>query len=232
MRGVSPPPFHAYGHSHLVVLALTVVVALVMVLGRRRWMELLMIAPVLLSWPLALLSHWLNQDLSMQNALPVQLCDVAAIVGALALWRKAPLACEMVYFFGLAGTLQGLLTPNLQEDFPNPRFIVFFINHCGVVITALYVVLGLRFKPRPWAVLRLMGWLLSWAAVVGAINAALGTNYGFLCSKPPVASLLDVLGPWPWYIGSLVGMATLFFVILDLPFMWGRRASKVDTRSV
>jgi len=215
--------FHPFGLSHVMVLVLGAVTAIVMIRQRRRWMERLLMAALLLSWPLSVFCHFLAHDLGVQNGLPVQLCDLAAWAGALALWKRRPLACELVYFFGLAGTFQGLITPNLLEDFPHPHFFSFFLNHCSVVITALYVVLGLRIAPRPGSVGRMLVCILSWAAAVGVLNALLGTNYAFLCHKPPVASLLDVLGPWPWYVASLVALATLFFVLLDLPFLRGRR---------
>ena len=64
-----------------------------------------------------------------------------------------------------------------------------------------------------------LGWLLLYAGVVGGINALIGTNYGFLCQKAPSPSLMDVLGPWPLYIGSLVGVAAVVFTLLDLPFI-------------
>jgi uncharacterized membrane protein YwaF len=36
--------------------------------------------------------------------------------------------------------------------------------------------------------------------------------------KPPTASLIDVLGPWPWYLLALEGIAFVIFFILYLPF--------------
>ena len=215
--------FHAYGTSHLSALALAAAIGLVMIWQKHRWMEIALATILLLAWPSAVLGHWLANDLSRDNGLPFHLCDVAAWAGAIALWKKHPLACELVYFFGLAGTLQGLITPNLQEDFPSMRFFVFFFDHCGVVIAALYVVLGMKVTPRPWAALRMMGCILSYALVVGLINAVIGTNYGFLCAKPPVASLMDSLGSWPWYIGGMICLATVFFALLDLPFFFKRR---------
>ncbi len=215
--------FHRFGPSHLAVLGLTVIAILIVARVRNRWVDRMLIIGLLASWPVSVLTHWAVGDLNLKNGLPLQLCDVADFAGAIALWRGNRLACELVYFFGLAGTLQGLITPNLQEDFPHPRFISFFLTHSVIVIAALHVVLAMRLPPRPGAVGRMMVCILSWAAAVGLINAALHTNYGFLCSKPPVASLMDVLGPWPWYIGALIGLATLFFVILDLPFMLRRR---------
>jgi uncharacterized membrane protein YwaF len=39
----------------------------------------------------------------------------------------------------------------------------------------------------------------------------------FLCSKPP-GSILEVFGPWPWYLagGAAVGLA--LFWLIDLPY--------------
>ena len=63
---------------------------------------------------------------------------------------------------------------------------------------------------------------VAYVFLVGAIDAYTGANYMYLRSKPP-ASLLDLLGPWPWYLGwaGVVGVALLF--VLDAPFRWLRR---------
>ena len=52
------------------------------------------------------------------DALPMQLCDWAmfAVIAALVTLRRG--VYEVAYFWGLAGTLQAILTPNLQSGFP------------------------------------------------------------------------------------------------------------------
>ena len=222
-------PFHHFGPSHLAVLSLTVLLAGVMIWMRRRdlasvvWLERLVLTALLLEWPASMIAHQVLGDFSKQNAIPIHLCDVASFAGIIALLTRSRLAAEICYFFGLTGTLQGLITPALREDFPHMRFIAFFMGHSAVVITAIYVVAGLRLTPRAWAPLRMMGWLLSYAALTAVINILLRTNYAFLCQKPPSPSLMDVLGPWPWYIGSLIAVATVIFILLDLPFIRRRK---------
>ncbi|MCA1964325.1 MAG: TIGR02206 family membrane protein [Prosthecobacter sp.] len=221
-------PFHAFSPSHQVVLAMTVLCLLVLAF-LQKWSprgavlaERLLGTLLLLAWPATSYGHWQGGTFSWDNALPCHFCDVAAIGGGIALWTRHRLACEIVYFFGMAGTLQGLLTPNLKADFPDARFFAFFLIHAGVVIAALHVVTAMRCPPRPGAVRRMFGVTMLYAASAAALNQALGTNYGFLCRKPEAASLMDHLGPWPWYIGSLIGLCVLFYAVLNAPFALSR----------
>jgi uncharacterized membrane protein YwaF len=63
-----------------------------------------------------------------------------------------------------------------------------------------------------------------YAVVVGSLNALLHTNYAFLCHTPENASLMDHLGPWPWYVASLIALSMVFYSLLNLPFVIARRA--------
>jgi hypothetical integral membrane protein (TIGR02206 family) len=94
-----------------------------------------------------------------------------------------------------------------------------------VVVAAVHVVTAMGLVPRPDALRRMLVFTMGYALATGLINAVLGTNYAFLCHKPEQASLMDHLGPWPWYIGALVLIAVTFYTVLHLPFtLWRRRA--------
>ncbi|MEI6535632.1 MAG: TIGR02206 family membrane protein [Verrucomicrobiaceae bacterium] len=230
--------FYAFGPAHLSVLVLTTLVAALMILVTRKgWLratrgfEVALAVMLFMEWPLNLMVAWHFESISAGNALPFQFCDVAAIIGALALLTHHAELCELLYFWGLAGTMQGLITPALNVDWPHPRFVTFFILHAGVVMAAIHLVFARGHTPRQGAVARAIGWLIVYAAFAGAANAVINAcggdaNYGFLCNKPPTASLFDFLGPWPWYIGSVAAMAWLLFTVLDLPFLMARRKTR------
>lgn len=223
------PPFEAYGPAHLLVLALTVLLAGGLIQFARRYptrtrnLDRIIAGFLLGLYPVQVVVSqrlgWLNAD----NAYPCHLCDAAALCGAAALWFRSQRFAELVWFWGLAGTLNGLITPALSENFPSLRFVFFFALHSGVVIAALYLVAGLNLRPRKGAVWRAFGWVQVYLAAAAVVNIATGSNYGFLRSKPPQASLLDVLGPWPWYIAALELLALLLFGLLYLPFWMQNR---------
>ena len=163
--------------------------------------------------------------------LPLQLCDVAILVAAGALWTRNRLLVEVTYFWGLAGTLQALLTPDLPQSFPSYPYFQYYMVHGGVVASALLLVIGLRLHPRPWSVLKVAGLTLGYVALVGGVDAITGSNYMYLRAKPPSPTLLDLLGPWPVYLVSatLVGVALL--AVLDAAFRIRPMASPYEKLS-
>ena len=221
--------FIPFGTSHFIVLVVTILLAVVMIgMARRQWRHAILVERTLAlfmlsSWPGTAWVAWSEGHLGWDVGLPLHYCNVATFAAAIALWTHRRLACEIAYFFGLAGMLQGLLTPALRVDFPAPLFFFFFLYHVGGVVTAFYVVLGLRICPGPRAVTRMCGWSFLYLIVACLANWLLGTNYGFFCAKPPSPSLMDKLGPWPWYVGALIVVAWLYYLVLNLPFVWRRR---------
>jgi hypothetical integral membrane protein (TIGR02206 family) len=151
--------------------------------------------------------------------LPLHLTDVVTIVSVLALWTARPLLVELTWFWGLTASLQAVLTPDLgSADFPDLLYWTFFITHGAAVIAAVLLVIGRGIAPRPGAVTRAFAATLAVAAAAGTANLLTGGNYMWLREKPDEASLLDVMGPWPWYILSAALLALILFTLLALPF--------------
>ena len=152
------------------------------------------------------------------NALPLHFCDVVSLLLAWTLISPRQRCAELGYLWGLAGTVQGLVTPTLKHGWASPEYWTFFAQHGGAPVAALALVFGAGLKPQPGALRRAMAWGWVYMAVIFLLNLLLGTNYGFFNAPPEVPSLLDHMGPWPWYLLTLQAVAVLFFFLLLLPF--------------
>ncbi len=163
-----------------------------------------------------------RSTLSVKWSLPLGLCEVGTFVAAAALWWRRDLLVELTYFWGLGGTIQALLTPELFNLFPSYFYFQYYINHGGIVLAALYLVAGLGLVPRRGAVVRVAAITIAYTVVVAGIDRLTGGDYLYLASPPPTFSLINVLGPWPWYIGSMVVLGIAVLVVLDLPLRRAR----------
>jgi hypothetical integral membrane protein (TIGR02206 family) len=169
---------------------------------------------------------------SLDFNLPLHLTDVVTIVAVLALWTARPLLVELTWFWGLTASLQAVLTPDLgSADFPELLWWTFFITHAGAVVAAVVLVIGRGITPRPGAVKRVFAATLIVAAAAGTANLLTGGNYMWLRKRPEAGSLLDFMGPWPWYILSAAVLALLLFTLLALPFRRRRHRPPSTTAS-
>ncbi|MGL5020130.1 MAG: TIGR02206 family membrane protein, partial [Luteolibacter sp.] len=67
-------------------------------------------------------------------------------------------------------------------------------------------------------VLEIYAWSVVYLTFAMTANRLLGSNFAFASRPPDNPSLIDQLGPWPWYLLSMQGIAVLFFSLLTLPF--------------
>lgn len=171
---------------------------------------------------LAEVGWWLiniaNGSWTLQWSLPLHLCEAGCFLCAAALWWRARFAFEMSYFWGLGGTLPGLFSPSIPGHFPDPVFFQYYAQHGLLVLGAFYLVIALRMRPARRAVLRVSIATAVYAAAVGVVDILTNGNYLFLRDLPPTRTLLDYLGPWPWYIVTLAVAAIIVFNLLYLPF--------------
>ncbi len=217
--------FQLFGKQHLLTLGLLFSCGCLLTWGCRkpekrqsRW----------LGWGLALalagytavvyIQKAIAGELSWKYALPLELCHWVMVAVVLALVHKCQLSSEIAYFWGAAGTLQAIVTPDISSGFPSWEFILFFWSHGATLLAILFLIVGHRFQPRSGSVWRMLIAINFYSAFVGAFNALFDCNYGYLCRKPAGRSLLDYLGPWPWYLVSLEFIALTSFWLLDLPW--------------
>jgi hypothetical integral membrane protein (TIGR02206 family) len=228
-----PTPFQPFTHEHGIALGIGAMVVIAFLLAGKRGGNSRKLATALLAmlnlsvYPLSVAGWWtLSAEKSIDNFLPFHLCDIAAITAGIALITKRPLFCALTYFWGLAATMQGLLTPAVTVGFPALPFVMFFIHHFAVVTAALYlpIVEGWRPKQPFWrGPLEVYGWSLVYLTFAMTANRLLGSNFAFASRPPDNPSLIDHLGPWPWYLLGMQVVALVLFSLLALPFMRSSR---------
>jgi hypothetical integral membrane protein (TIGR02206 family) len=218
--------FILFGREHLAALSLITLICLAIYAFRSRWTVpaqratrwglLALIYACESSWHLWMLAigEW-----NVQVMLPLWLCSVTAwSMPLLLIWRKRGYY-QWAYFMGLLGAAMALLTPDLmQYGFPHFRFIEFFALHGALIVAIVYMTAVEGFRPRwkalPWVILITnIYWLFcAW------VNSQIGSNYLYTHGKLPTPSLLDLLGPHPWYLLAMEALGILLCVLLYLPF--------------
>jgi len=225
-EGAQVGAFETFGTAHLFTLGIILALCVLSFCAakdrnpsRRRWLGRLN-GSALLSYVLCIYARQaLEHALSWQYSLPLELCSLVLLACIFSLFRPNQWATEIAYFWGLGGVVQATLTPDLARGFPSWDFILFFWGHGATLLAIVFLISSRGFRPRKGAVARMMIALNIYGLAIGALDAITGWNYGYLCWKPSMFSLLDFLGPWPYYLLSIELIAFLTFLLLDLP--WG-----------
>lgn len=155
------------------------------------------------------------------TSLPLQYCDLAWMIAIYALWTRKDWAFTLTFLWGTTLTLQGVITPSLGEQFPEPRYFMFWGMHFLTIWAAAY--LAATGSKLTWPLYRFAVVVTAaWAAVVMTFNGLTGENYGYLNRKPPGTSLLDLLPGWPLYV--LIEIVVIAAVWAAITWAFTRRS--------
>jgi len=221
------PRFEMFSGVHMMMVLLLVILALLLFIFRRklsvfsakRQLIARLVAVSLLF--IDILYHvWLIQSdrWQLSNSLPLELCSLSLLLTIVLLWTGNRKIYPFVFFAGIGGALQAIATPVLDIGYPHFRFFHFFYTHFGIILTALYFTLVRGYRPTFKGVLYTLLFLNLLLPVIIWVNKLVDGNYMFLQRKPSSGSILDFLGPYPWYLLSLEVIAFLIFTILWLIF--------------
>ena len=224
--------FTAYGPSHLAVLAVFVIGAVLLVwIGRRqteaqaRLLGRVLAVVIVVAFVVALVYKLIRPDI--ETSIPLQLCDIAELTAAYALWSQRHWAFVLAYYWGLVLSSQALITPDIgtpQEgapDFPSHLFLTFFILHVLVVWAAIYLTWGQRNRPS-WRDYRFaIAVTLVWAAftITSTPSQEPTTATSTGSPRPPQCSTRS--GPWPVYLLAEVAIVLVVWALMTWP--WERK---------
>ena len=227
-----PMRFESFTGQHFGLMALFVLVFVALVVhGQRhgddvRFRRGFAVAILCFTIPFQAL-QLLPSDFNLDTSLPLQYCDITWMVAVVALWTRRWWAVALTFFWGLTLTIQGVITPSLGQEFPDPRYFMYWGMHFLSIWAAGWLV-GSGSRPD-WRDYRIAVLVTAvWAVVVLAFNGATGTNYGYLNRKPPGASALDLLPDWPVYVLIEVVLVLGVWALLTWAFVRARSPAEAQ----
>lgn len=218
--------FHAYTREHALCVAVCIAIMVgTALIGRRlRGTESGNRLRMAVAW--LGIAYWIGSnawwmwgpEYSFAQSLPLQVCDLAGLIGPLALLTGKRWLRAVLYFWGIALSIQGFLQPVLKnKGLENTEFWLFWANHTVIVGTAVYDVIAMGFRPGKRDYLTAAIASLVYLAVIIPFDVIFGVNYGYVGPKDPTPhapTLADKLGPWPLnaVLMTMLGMAAMAMI--------------------
>lgn len=206
------PRMPQWGPAHITMLAVTVAACGVFIVAARRvrgtskesflrkmtgWAML--VAGT--AWTIISLDP---KQFDIRESLPLHLCDVLRPVLAIGLITENERALNLTYFWGIILNPQAIITPDVIYYFEPKwlRFATYWFFHITALATPLALTFGLGYRPT-WAGYRsAVATTPVWMATAMLVNRFTDGHYGFLNHPPGSRSIINYLGPWPFYIVS------------------------------
>ena len=222
------PPFLRFSISHLSVLVLSIFLFIYIPYqinksSKSSWVDI-----VSKSLGIILIGNelgWVFYKLSLGHTywaefMPFELCTINAyLLGILLIFRPSFAIFEVVYFWAMAGTVQGLVTPRLFAGYPHYLFFEYFITHTGVILAVLVLIFRYKWELTWRSLWRAFLWLQVPALVNLVFDFTFGVNYMFMRELPKVPSVMDYFGQWPRYIFACEAFGLASFIFYLLPFL-------------
>jgi hypothetical integral membrane protein (TIGR02206 family) len=159
-------------------------------------------------------------DFSIKEDLSLHMCGLSLFLSSYALWKKNQTAFELAFFWGLAGALQSILTPD-PTRWPYGDISIFwnFLSHGLIILNVVWLMWVDGMRCRKGSLLNTVLITNGVIFVMGYVNTFLGegANYWFICTKPGGDSPF-LIGDWPYYLITfeLVGFAMMGLIYLPM----------------
>lgn len=183
-------PFTAFGPVHIGVLIVVAFVVVILPLQARRldcrgrqYMARAIAAALLLNEAGKIVIRVYGYGDPLRSALPLHLCAIAALLTAWMLLSRRYRLYEVVYFWGVGGSIPAMITPDLPVGFPHPIFIVFFAGHGLTLLGVSYATVVYGYRPVRHSIGKTLVATLLLVVIMTPVNLLLDTNYLYLRAK-------------------------------------------------
>jgi len=170
-----------------------------------------------LSW---VILEILSGSFNLKLHLPFHLCRTANVLIFIVLFFRSFLAYEIVFFWGLT-VIHAVITPDITQGFPHYHFVRYWLTHQLMIIGIIYATFVYDIRPHKTSIYKSFVALLLFFLITIPVNLFLDANYFWICGKPPVGTVLDYFGPWPWYlvVATLLALIHFYFFYYLINFI-------------
>jgi hypothetical integral membrane protein (TIGR02206 family) len=153
----------------------------------------------------------------LQSLLPFHLCYFLNLLFPVLIWKGPLRYFDWIYSIVMAGCLQALFTPDLDQTAPHYYNLRYWFVHAGLIHSMLYVLVVLGFRPTFLGIFKCILAINLYGLLILPINYLVNTNFLYM-KEPAKGSLMDALGPWPYYLLHIEWLMVVFFTVVYLPF--------------
>ena len=160
---------------------------------------------------------------TVAQLLPLHLCPIVIILSIFMMFFHSEVLFQPVYFWSI-GAFFAILMPDIRDGMSNFASQSFFITHFFILFSTAYAFVHFRFRPTKSGFLSSFLLLVILAFIMYFVNNKLGTNFLYVNHPPVTKSLMDFMGPWPYYIFSLAGIDIAISFFMYLPFRKNKKS--------
>ncbi len=219
--------FNSGSTSHWIILGILVFLIIFLYTYRKKLQDhpfrnkiriamavLLLLAEVALqAWYIA------NGIWAADRSLPLHLCSAAVVLCPIMLITRKYRLYEVLFFWGIAGTTQAIVTPDLWYAFPHFIFFQYFFAHSLIVLACLWMTFVEQYHPSILSVGKTFIYTNLYLLFVLVVNLIIGSNYLYLMGPPEQPTILDLFSErWPIYILQLQALGLFAIFLCYLPF--------------
>ena len=164
-----------------------------------------------------------KDNYNFKTDLPLYLCSFMALIIPVFTYYRKYWMYEILVFWIIAGTSQGVITPDIAEGFPAFDYFRYWVVHLGLLGIIFYATFVFNMRPKFPSVFKSILVLLLYIIIMMLLNYMLGANYSYLNYKPESASVLDYLGEWPWYLVQALLLLIPYFLLILVFFQIGKK---------
>ncbi|PWH83354.1 TIGR02206 family membrane protein [Algibacter marinivivus] len=155
---------------------------------------------------------------NVSTDLPLYLCSLLGLLIPIFTYYRKFWMYEVLVFWIIGGTLQAVITPDIELGFPSFDYFRYWVVHLGLLVIIFYATFVFNMRPKLKSVFKSFLALQIYIVIMVIVNKLLEANYFYINEKPQSASILDYFGEWPWYIIVVQVIVIPLFLLIYLPF--------------